>query len=119
MSREGSVKERIKQVDAKIDECAKKYQEANLPGPKQMYRMADDELLHHVHVLALTNLLKKHCGLTDDDIMLAIKEQFLEEIERIYGLAKDAQRQALQAELTRGITPGMIIRPPDGAQGGL
>lgn len=96
MSQEGSIKFRQAKVDAELDEHGKEWAAINAPGPKPMYRMNDDEFMHHVHVLVITEILQEKLGITPEEIHLRLTEKFLEESRKMLEILKQHQRNQIR-----------------------
>ena len=110
MSEGGSIKAQLEQVEAELKAEADRWDEARIPFIGSIYRMNENEFMHHVHVLALTRMLNECLGITDDQITLMIKKVFVEEMKKTFPLVQDARNQALRNAIVDGVN---IIRPPE------
>ena len=110
MSKGATIDERMKKVDAEIEAEGQKWRDAGLPGPKPMYRMNDDEFMHHVHVLALTKMMQHYFNVSDKEVELALKETFLEEMKPLFDMALSVRQDSIRNQLLNGIN----IVPPEG-----
>jgi len=109
VSQGGSTAEQTKEIDKALDQMAAEYAEAQVPSPKAIWRMGNDELMHRVHLLALDKILRERFGVTKAEIELATKQCMLDEMEKILVEAKKAKRDMLRMQLTQGIiAPGNI-----------
>jgi len=110
MSEGGSIKVQLEQIEADLKEEADRWEAANIPFIGNIYRMNTNEFMHHVHVLALTRMLKDYLGVTEDKIQLMIKTVFLEEMKNTFPLVQDARNQAIRNAIVDGVN---IIKPPE------
>ena len=76
---------------------------ANIPDIRGIYRMGNNEFMHHCHLLALTDLVKQKLGITDEEWEVTMKEWVYTEGMQGLELAKVQRREALKQQLTRGI----------------
>lgn len=107
MSEGGSLKERLKRADEAIDEEGKRWQAAGLSPIGQMYRMNDDEWLHHAHVMALRQVIIHEFDISEDELDLYLKEACLKMLKESFPLAKEAVEQAYRQQLA-----ARMILPP-------
>ena len=105
MSKGGTVSERLKQVRKELDEEQVRWTREQLPGPKAMYRMGENEFMHHCHLQAMAKLVQEKLNLTDDEIELAIAEEFLEETRKMYDMAIEMKREITRQSIVEGIRP--------------
>jgi hypothetical protein len=110
MSEGGSIKVRLANVQKELEEEFKKWMDAGIPPVGAIYRLNDNEFMHHVHTLAHTKLLKEKLGLTDDEVELAMREVFLSELRLFFPIVLEKRRE----QLTAKIMPPGIIRPGNG-----
>lgn len=108
MSEGGTFAGRLAEVQRQIDEEGKKWHKAGLPGPKPLYRMNDDEFMHHVHVIALTRLIKDKLDLSDDEINLYLHEEFLRQMQAMLPMALEARSNNVRQKIVDGV---QIIAP--------
>lgn len=105
MSEGGTLKSRLEEASKALDEEGKRWQEAGLPNPATIYRMNDDELLHHCHLLAIAKILQEKFEVPQEELDLALKEVFLEELEKLRPIAVEARRQSIVHGLFNGGPP--------------
>lgn len=106
MAQEGSVSYRLQQAREALDNDMQEWKTLGLPGPLACYRMGDDEFLHHVHVRAITEILKDKLKITQDEVELYIVNAF-----RVASalVLDDLKKQRAAAELAAA--RAKIIRP--------
>jgi hypothetical protein len=111
------MKARLEKAEEELNAEFKVWEDEGLPNLGSIYRLNDNEFMHHVHVLALEKVLKEKFGLTDDEMLLAQKQIFLQEAQTfrpmvVKEIAKAKRDQTLSRLL---LPPGTDIRE-NGAQ---
>ena len=108
MAESGSIKFRLEQVIEELGAEVHLWQEANLPPVGHIWRLGENEFMTHVHVKALDRLLRRM--LTNDEVELAIKTVFLDELREARKLALQTRRDSLRANIVDGVN---VIKPPE------
>ena len=92
-------------IEAKQEAQWNRYLAASFPAPGAMYRMGNDELMHHVHLFALQRILEERLGVTQREVTLVMNEIMYEECEKIYEEARRKRREALTQGITSPVNP--------------
>jgi hypothetical protein len=110
MSRGGSIKVQLQEARDAIDDEAMRWQEQNLPSPKRIWRMNDDEFMHHIHLEAVTELIKDKLDVSDDEVELYLSRAFLQGMKAMYADVLAARSDAVRDQIINGVN---IVPPPE------
>lgn len=105
MSKGATIPERLEAVRKQIDAEQDKWEKEKLPGPKAIWIMGDNELMHSCHLHGLTNLLQEKLGFTEDELALYISQAFLEELRKLYPQVMQMKKDAIRESIVEGINP--------------
>lgn len=115
MSEGGTVKARLEDVTRKLDEELELWKQHEITHTA--FRLGDRELDMLIHINAIVRMFKEHMGISEDQLNLIYKEEFLKSLQNLRPVVveglEQAKRQAIQEQLTKGI----FIRPPENKDG--
>lgn len=102
-----SLEEQLESVEKELKAESDVWEQKNLPFIGQIYRMGENEFMHHVHVLSLDRLMRR--VLSNVEVDLEIKRMFLEEMRSARKLAEKLRSETIRQQLVDGVG---IIKPP-------